>query len=351
MRRFPFEIVILVMGLGILIVLGFAKQAAQSHRNPSVYSSYDTGPNGYRALYEVLVQEHVPAERVESELGLLQQTASETLGMPVGTLVISSIAPELTYGSSLEAHPLDESDLRSLRRFVRNSGHLVVLTSAFKSSDLYQAFRLRKVPSHAVLDRGNLAVKYFFGKGTIIAIARPAVFSNSSLTHAENARFAYDILVGNGAVAFYERIHGYVEDKSFWDALPAPVHVAIWITLAIVVLGLIGANIRLAPPIPLETQNDRDSSAYLTGMASLLRRARAAHCAIAAFTEDALRRARRRYGLPASAGVRAVAERAARAETSKDFLELERLLESALANDAALVKAALLSARLRKELG
>jgi hypothetical protein len=350
-KRFPFESAILVIGLGILVMLGFAKQAAQSHRSPSVYSSYDTGPNGYRALYEVLLQEDVPIERAESELGLLQKTSADTIGMPVGTLVISSITPELTYDNTRNPQPLDDSDINSLRTFVRNGGHLVVVNAAFKQSTMYQAFHLRAVAAHTVRSWGDTAAEYLLGKGMILAIATPGVFSNRSLASAQNARFAYDMLAGHGAVAFYERIHGYVADKSFWDALPPPVHTAVWITLAIVALGLIGANIRFTPPVPLDTPDERDSSAYLTGMASLLRRAHAARSAIAAFTEDALRRARRRYGLPASAGIHAIADRAARTEIGKDFSELERLLEGAPANDAALVRAAALNARLRKELG
>lgn len=347
----PFEILVVVIGLGILVAIGFAKNAEQARQNPSVYSTYDTGPNGYRALYEVLEQERIPVERVQSELGLMQKTSDAAIGMPVGTLVISTIGPEMTYGATLETHPLDDSDLADLRTFVRGGGRLVVFIPAFKATNIYDALQLKKIKTHVVRVWGDSATEYPLGKGVVAVVAMPGIVSDENIAKAQNARFAYAVLAGHGAVGFYERLHGYALDRSFWDALPAPVHLAVWLTLAIAALGLIGANVRSAPATPLDAPDDRNSAAYLTGMASLMRRAHAARAAVATFMDDALRRARKRYTLPATAGAAVVAERTSRPNIARDFSELQRLLEGASVSDAALVEAAALHARLRRELG
>jgi hypothetical protein len=198
---------------------------------------------------------------------------------------------------------------------------------------------------------GLVAISYPVGKGDVVAISAPDIFSNDHLAQADNAQFAYDVLAGHGVVAFDERLHGYDEDQSFWSALPVPVHVAIFIVIGIVLLALIGANVRFAPPIALDPPGDRDSSAYLDSMGSLLRRARAAQAAVVAFADDAMRRARRRYGLAGGAGVADIVARVDREETRRAIANLDRMRAIERPDEATLLRAAVLSARLRKDLG
>ena len=74
--------------------------------------------------------------------------------------------------------------------------------------------------------------------------------------------------------SFDEYVHGYDEGVTFWNALPAAVHTAVYLTIAIVVLALVGANVPFVPAIPLEPPDERDSSGYIDAMAALMRRAR-----------------------------------------------------------------------------
>jgi len=360
------EIALVVAAIAVVTILATARERAAQATLPSTYSTYDTGPNGYRALYEVLAARGVPVSRNERELGLLDPA--------IATLVESSVSPELATNGRLAATPLNDHDVAVLRRFLHDGGRLVVLDDDFGGEGdagigLPGSHKVERVAgATAVAGSGLLpgvaavagpipalfplaipkatpllaaggataALAYPFGKGEVIAISAPALFGNAVLAKADNARFAYDLLAGRGPVAFDERPHGYAVDRSFWDALPQPARWSFWIVCAIVVLALIGANVRFAPPIPLDPPDERDSSAYVRAMASLLRRARSARAAIGAFADDASRRARRHPELSA--------------ENADRLAELARLREIDRPGDAQLIRAATLDAQLRKDL-
>jgi hypothetical protein len=381
-KRRPFEIVLVAVGAALLIAIAFARSASESKAVPSVYSTFDTGINGYRAVYNVLAARGVAVQRAELDLGLLDPA--------VRTLVIATVQPERTLPNTRDAVPLTTRDLPLLEDFMRRGGRLVVLdtdigdpgdeklglpavrnvthaSSAVVLADVAATagvrtvraavtvafpFDIRKAVPLLATEKGVVALEYPFGKGEMIAIAAPDVLSNANLAQNDNAQFAFDVLGGHGPVAFDERVHGYVdEDKSFWAALPAPVHTAVWIVVAIVLLGLIGANVRFAAPLWADPPDERDSSQYLTAMASLLRRAHAVRSAVSVFTADAFRRARLRYGLPPQADAAAIVQRTERDDVRRDIAALDRLANVPHPDEAALVRAASINARLRKELG
>jgi hypothetical protein len=167
----------------------------------------------------------------------------------------------------------------------------------------------------------------------VIAITDASIFSNRTLARAGNAGYAYDLLAV-GFVAFDERVHGYAEDRSFWAALPTPVHVAIFIALAIVALVLVGANLRFAPALPADSAGDRDSAAYIDSMARLLARGGAARRALADCVDSVARAAAR-------------IDRDGWRETLRELEALRRVERPSAAD---LVRAGQLSTRLRKDL-
>lgn len=355
MKRHRLELVIVILSAIVIGALAFGREAARNALPHSTYSSSDTGPNGYRALYEMLHSAGVPVTRFSRVLGVLDGN--------VGTLVLA------TYAIDPDPQPMDSHDTALLKDFVERGGRLVVLDYDFEGSndiipgvakgtaakatdaiplarDAYTAgvrtvagpidsvfpFATRTGVPLLANDSGIVALAYPIGKGTVIAITAPALFSNAHLASADNARFAYNVITGNGPVAFDEYVHGYNDGLSFWGALPLPVRAATYILGAILLVGLIGANVPFAPTIPLDPPEERDSSAYIDAMAALMRRARAARAAIDAFAADAVRS--QRGGEPA---------REARSR-------LERLRAIPDPSDAALVEAAVLDYRLRKEL-
>ncbi len=367
MNRTTLQYVTIALGLAAIVGLAVAREW-NARAGYSFYSTYDTGPSGYRALYDVLSAERVDVTRLERPLGLLDPR--------VRTLVIASNRADVV--AQVSRAQLDGGDVRRLQRFVRRGGRLVLLESPSDEA-LYRAFKLAIVPAklHAaaahrslvpiartamtsgvtsvatagaelapfdsapgaapLLGSGTGVAAYWraYGKGDVVAIAAPSVFSNGEIAAASNARFAYNVLAGHGPVAFDERLHGYAVDASFWSALPAPVRIAAAIVAAALALWLIDANVRSVPPLALDVPDERHSASYLAAMAVLLRRARAARLGIAAFYDDAVRRSQHRRDAPGVANA---------------IDELARLREMPHPHDDALLRAARLAARLRKDL-
>src|ERR1700683_3928121 len=100
MTRRVIESVVLVALLGLLVLLA----AGSSSAPPSITSSYDTGRNGYRALYDVLQREGIPVTRLEVPLGLRSPL--------VRVLAVT-------------AANYDRADVQRLANFLRNGGTVI----------------------------------------------------------------------------------------------------------------------------------------------------------------------------------------------------------------------------------
>ncbi len=295
--KFRLDLVVLIACALLLALLGYERGALEKQRRPSVYSTYDTGPNGYRAFYEVLRTAGTPVRRFEREIG--------TLDPSIRTLIVTG------YEQDPAAKPLDARDAAILRGFVAAGGRMVVIDAAFEgplgmapgvgtalvpsaetnaiplarnaytegttrvSGSIDWVFRF-KDPGVPLLanDQGIAAESYRYGRGEVVAITAPSLFGNAELRNADNLRFAYNAVANHGAVAFDEYVHGYDDRLTMWSALPRPVHAAVWLLVTIVGLALIGANIPFAPPYLPEPPDERDSSAYIAAMAELMRRSR-----------------------------------------------------------------------------
>jgi hypothetical protein len=294
----PLEVTVLVVCALLFVLLGYGRFTLEQQRRPSVYSSYDTGPNGYRALYEVLAAAGLPMRRFERTLASLDSS--------IRTLVLTG------YEDDPSAKPLDENDAGLFRDFVKKGGRLVAIDAEFAgpvdvtpgvgttlltpgrgdtirvarnaytegverlSGPVSWIFPFKERRGVALLAnaRGIVAYWYRIGRGEVIAISAPALFGNEALRNADNVRFIYNAIAGHGDVAFDEYVHGYSEDASMWAVLPQPVHAAVWIVAAIVIIGLIGANVPFAPPYLPATSGERTSDDYITAIAELIRRSR-----------------------------------------------------------------------------
>jgi hypothetical protein len=298
MTKFRPEIVAIAICTLVVVLLSYERTTIAQKQRPSVYSTYDTGPNGYRALYEVLRTAGLPLGRFERMLGVLDPS--------IKTLVITG------YENDGSAKPFDERDSDALRRFVLSGGRLVAIDDEFAGRqdvtpgvgttlqkrggreaialarnaytngvarvrgtiDWILPFKEQRGIPLLANGRGMVAVCYLYGRGEVIVITAPALFGNAQLRNGDNLRFAYNVIAGRGPAAFDEYIHGYDESVTTWAALPAPVHTAMWIVLAILAIALIGANVPFAPPYLPQAFDERDSSDYIRAVAELMRRSR-----------------------------------------------------------------------------
>lgn len=278
------QIAILVLGVAVLIAFALFNQASPV----STYSTFDTGANGYQALFNVLRAEQVDVERLQQPLALRNPKTR--------VIAFTSTAPEALAG---RAPVYDANDYKRLAAFAKSGGRLVYFASP------------RRDPMRAEIAKRKLPV----------AVLDAARFTNSALAKDPAAiRAAYDALAGHGTVAFDERLHGYAIDRTTWSVLPWPVRVAFWLVLLAIALALVESNVRFAPRLVREPPAERDSSAYIASMASLLRRARAGRAAIARFAKSAANDA-----------------------------ELQELARLRRPDDSAVVRAAMLVSHHRKE--
>ncbi|HKU67817.1 MAG TPA: DUF4350 domain-containing protein [Candidatus Baltobacteraceae bacterium] len=303
-RRRAADLAAVAIALAAVAILGVLR-ASQHAVQQSEPSTYDTGVNGYAALYDVLAREGARVERFELPIGELTRGT--------GTLVLAG-------KGALSAAAPSSSALAYLDRWVRAGGRLVVLDEspgrdarrtlslpatrrlaarqtlaeagcafapALRGARVAGSFEAGYAPEcsvrHAtVISAGSLAagIAYPHGRGIVVAVTTPAIFDNLHVSQAANAKAAYAIL-GRGAIAFDERVHGYAAGRTFWEVLPRPVRIAIAVALAAVLLAVIGANLPFAPPYSAQGSGERDSSAYIASLARMLERGRAAPEAIA----------------------------------------------------------------------
>jgi hypothetical protein len=290
------ELAILIAGAVIVVGLALGRGGERS-KPVSIYSTYDSGANGYRALYQVLRAAGLPVTRFERALGVLDPSTK--------TLVFTG------YESDPSAKPLDERDAVFLKHFAEEGGRIVAIDAQFAGKDdvtpgvgtsvrsagteaitlarnAYTADVTRvggpigwtfpfKEPHGIPLlanGQGMVAVLYRVGRGEVIAVTAPALFGNKRLRDADNLRFIYNAVAGHGPVVFDEYIHGYSDHLTTWAVLPAPVRAAVWIAIGVLALALIGANVPFAPHYLPEAPDERDSSDYITAIAELMRRSR-----------------------------------------------------------------------------
>ncbi len=284
MKARALEFAIFLGGIGVLLAFAFAGQSGTL----SAYSTFDTGPNGYQALFNVLRSENVPVDRLQQPLGLRDPN--------IRVLAFTSTLPEMTTN---QGSVYDDNDYKQLAAFEKSGGRIVYFASP------------RVDPMRASIGRSNIRVTFLDA----------TQFTNRALSERpQRIVKAFDILAGRGVVAFDERLHGYGTNRTLWSVLPFPVRAAFWIVVVAVLIVLVDANIRFAPAVVREPPAERDSAAYVASMAALLRRAHAGAAAIARF-----------------------------AKKTKDDDELQNLAQVAHPTDAMVVRAAVLAARQRKE--
>jgi hypothetical protein len=121
-----------------------------------------------------------------------------------------------------------------------------------------------------------------WGRGTVVLVRAPEIFSNAGLARQGNLRLALNLVAGcqgPGELWFDEYHQGYGRRQGLWDLFPLPVKAALLQVGLALLLGVWALSRRLAAPLP-PARPAPQRSEYFEAMAGLLQRARATRLAL-----------------------------------------------------------------------
>jgi hypothetical protein len=253
-------------------------------------STYNAASAGYKALYLWLRELGVPAERWERPLTELTRE----------TDVLVMISPRLGPGPD---------ELKALETWIRDGGTLISISSPLDPfarhlvSDRKVRDHDRKEAGHkeswsfqpgpyirgqrTILSKIHLGAESGRpeqGKGRVITIFDPSLFSNLYLRSGDHARLALDVLLthlGDGQLLIDEYHHGYGRVTSvaayvFQSGAFVPLLQAMFLVLLLWAV----AGRRFGPARPLRREMDRSSMEYVRAMAQLFQRVKARRLAL-----------------------------------------------------------------------
>lgn len=329
---------------GILFLLMFSAIYAVVHleqwlgrkQEPGSPTTHSSGTLGYKVLYLWLKDLGIPVERWEKDLKSLPPQVSVLVLLEPwldpepgelkaleawvhrgGTLFISARAPNsfLTpFGLGL-AGGKEEKGTEQLgfqpgpyirdKRDIRSDGHLDLSSGP---PDLVVHVRDRWGALIGVVEKG---------KGRVMVLTDPGLFSNLKLKQGDHGRLALEFLLshlGQGTLLVDEYHHGYGRVTSVVHHVLGSEVLGVLVQGAMILLVLwASAGRRFGPPRPLRGEEPRLPMEYVRAMADLFQRARASRLALQTVSrwveeeagrllidkdrelQEALRRAKGRY--------------------------------------------------------
>jgi Domain of unknown function (DUF4350) len=296
--------------LGVLLPLVFAAVVGidayqKNRRQPGPPSTYNAASAGYKALYLWLGAIGVPAKRWETPFTELPREAE----------VLLMLSPRLGPGPG---------ELKALETWVRSGGTLVLVSwpwNAFAKQfgfEMKMNFRDQKKEEqllsfqpgpyirgrrtimsklhpglgstkpeaivHARDAFGNLIMAVEEGKGRVIMVADPSLFSNLHLREGDHARLALDLLLthlGKGLLLIDEYHQGYGRVTSVAAyVFQSEALVPLLQVLVLVLLLWAAAGRRFGPARPMAIETERSSMEYVRAMAQLFQRVKARRLAL-----------------------------------------------------------------------
>lgn len=345
-----FEILFTLVGMLVLTLLNLPH--SEHEAQPSTpFSSFDDGPEGYHAWYELLVKEGLDVSRFTQRAAFLDTSTA---------MLIVAEAP------AAFAVPVPNTDVVALADWIRKGGTLVLLGKGRFVEKISQELRtspMRSVSSTTLriagIDHLDAAAKApsiqraYAGRGAILHLDDARLLTNSRIARGDRARFGFWLAQTGrrtGNVAFDETLHGYLTAVHWWLLFPRTLVAAIVAGAGILILAMVGAGIRFGPPIHPIQRRDPSSSEYIEAVASLFARADAAHKALKDALHSVARLIAKRVGLPDDVPIGILADRLARPELRAALLELENVSSIASPGAANLIRGIASARLLRKEI-
>lgn len=280
----------------LLAALGTQADVEDRGQTASVYDEGQGGAATLRRLIEGLGVRTISLEgdtfapRFASERVLLMLRPSEAITVPDvaaihaylqegGTVVVAHDL-ELLILPLLESFDIRFAQAASADR-TRLSGALFVAPPAHQIEN-GTGRELRLGPAWDAVGsdgRGPTVAMRSEGRGTLVVVGTVTPFLTASIEHADNARFAVDLISAaaalGGTVAFDEYHHGFHPAPSILAVVQRtwPGRALLFVlAMGFAYIALTGR--RLGPPQPLDPRPPRSSLEYVRGFAGLVRRAR-----------------------------------------------------------------------------
>lgn len=151
--------------------------------------------------------------------------------------------------------------------------------------------------AHYADGTGAVLMSAAAGEGEVVWLAGADVIANGAIGKADNARLAVLLVAaGHGAVYFDEYHLGFADDASLWARL-GPGGQAATLLAALALLALLAARgRRLGPAVAPREEPAARTSAYISSLAELYRKAGARSEALEALEDGLTRALARRHG-------------------------------------------------------
>ncbi|MDQ6780839.1 MAG: DUF4350 domain-containing protein [Candidatus Eremiobacteraeota bacterium] len=391
--RVPVEVLISLAALLCFITLALLdyERQLQKAEDFDTFSTFDYHPGGYRAWFDLLRSEGVSTRRYERRPGYLDDSVSvfivannfndaivraKTGGTPGffapgdytamlrwvkhgGRLVWLADGEYSGADASLHFPPVDHSALKTDEAIALAPSALTSGVRSVSGTSRLRVFFRNSASALPLIgdDTGASVVWYRLGRGDVIVVTDESLFQNSRISKADNARLAYDVVVAGlsprGVVAFEEWSHGYQAGDTWWTILPRQMQWAFVIFCAAMLLALLGSAIRFGPAVALPQNSERTSHEYVSSMAQLMQRARAARKAVRDLAQLGHHAAARAFGYPDSVPASELAARLRDSDredgSAAAIMTLDRLAGYEHPSAQELIRAADLCSSLRKE--
>jgi len=294
--------VLLIM---VFVVIVGIDSYQKIRRQPGPPSTYNAASAGYKALYLWLREMGVPVKRWENPFTELTREA--------GVLVVMS--PRLGPGPG---------EVKALESWVRDGGTLILVAwprnalekqfgfeaqmrvrdkkkeeegLSFQPGPYIRGQRTIVSKTHPGVDSqrpeaivhardafGNLIIVVEEGKGRVIMVSDPSLFSNLKLREGDHARLALDILLTHldeGLLLIDEYHHGYGRVTSVAAyVFQSEAFVPLGQVMFLVLLLWAVAGRRFGPARPMQRETERSSMEYVRAMAQLFHRVKARRLAL-----------------------------------------------------------------------
>ncbi len=286
--------IVLFLGVYGLLLL---ETRLTGEKGPGRPTTYSAGPHGYKALYLWLKELGVPVKRWERPMA----------GLERGLTVLAILQPELGP---------DPGELEVIRKWVQQGGTLILssapagpfvsffgIEGVFTTAPMTRPrhpYRLQPGPYasgdetlsrtspygfaasrpevvfHASDRSGGLIAVVSEGRGRVIAVADPFLFSNQSLRKGDHARLFLNLIaphLGHGTLAVDEYHHGFGRATSVMSHVSRSIIFCPFLQLLVLCLFVWAAVCRrFGTARPTREGNDRSSMEYVRAMARLFHR-------------------------------------------------------------------------------